>query len=79
MGPNKTDSIVERDGDEFREGRDLVLMMMMKAMALMMLLMKMEIEKNLRMKIMKKITLQRVLGRGGRADVVREALRGPSN
>ena len=65
VGPNKTDSIVERDGDEFREGRDLVMMMMMmKTMALMMLLMKMEIEKNLRMKIMKKNHLAEGLGEG---------------
>ena len=60
MGPNKTDSIVERDGDEFLEGRDLTMFMM----ALMMLLMKMKLEKNLRMKIIKKNHLAEGLGEG---------------
>ena len=71
--------MVEREGEEFREGRDLIMTMtvmiimtvMMTAMRIMMIVMKFT------KRMVMKFTWRRVSGRGGRADVGRAAPREP--
>ena len=73
--------MVEREGEEFREGRDLIMTMtviiiiMMVTVMMRIMMMVMKFTKRMVMKF----TWRRVSGRGGRADVGRAALRGQSS